>query len=503
MSGWTDLAAFQMRNAMYASADAQERLVQEQARSNEILRQSELSRNKELERQFNKEQERAKRERQAKAILVKAEITLEENDYSNLSIEEISSLIGELSSLVNFAETNGLLDDLFQEIDDIRFAHKTITTAKSNLEKARNQHKILLDQEAERATKAYYEELSNDMSRLIDHYEKEKDNMEQDGKSLKERLYYYTSELFDAHWFLYYSDFIDPEFKSNDIFDKACKETRSYILRISEKIDDNTFEEIKNLQTSLKNWCKIYNNGSCLEALKPFKPRNFDEFNGMHLCPVCDAPLNMTTVHPKAHRTRNADMYLIHCGEESSVFPEGSAENFIRYDKSSSKSHFVMSTFDTEIAHFFLESNKYHVKAKTIETQKDLDIKLEEAQQELENSNFFGRSSKKREIRSLKLEMQTSNRDLEGAIKKIDDDLHFMSAKIETVRKKNRKLFNTFVRANKENFLSCFGKVPDDSEEAKFWIFHRLAKYQSLVKPNQDFQWTFTQDWLQTLIEAV
>ena len=99
--------------------------------------------------------------------------------------------------------------------------------------------------------------------------------------------------------------------------------------------------------------------------------------------------------------------------------------------------------------------------------------------------------------------MQTSNRDLEGAIKKIDDDLHFMSAKIETVRKKNRKLFNTFVRANKENFLSCFGKVPDDSEEAKFWIFHRLAKYQSLVKPNQDFKWTFTQDWLQTLIEAV
>ena len=495
MSTWTDLATIQMRNAMYASADAQDRLVLENARRNEILRESELARNSEMERQFNIQQERAKQERYAKGLLVKAELTLENNDFKELNIEDISSIIGELNSLIEFSEKQKLLEDFFQEIEDIRFAHKTINLVKSSLIVARNHQNILLQREQEILVRSENQKLLNNLHDLLNHYEKQTHYLKKSLEDSKEKIEFYSKELFQANWFISNSGLIPDDFTKDadnrSVLENAIKETRQYIKEISTKIPSKVHDEVNNLHESISDWCQIYYKGECFEVLKQFKPRDFSEFKGFNMCPVCDKQLKLSEANRKDGLT------IVFCGDQSSEEINKVAEEYDVFE-AKAYTHFFMSTLDAEFCQFILKSciNSYQEKNRKLEAD------LNEAKSELENSKskFFGNGAIKQKISSIERKLLSSKKE----ILPIESQESTISSRVEEILKHNKEQFEKFMQRKGQLFNSCFGYVPEDPDEASYLIASNFMRYQSFYEDSQQiYPWSFSNDKFQILIQNV
>ena len=137
------IAAQQQRNALDAAAYAQQvtanaqiALANETARHNQIVQQVENERNELLQRQLDEQRKADQQERFAKGLLVQAEFDIQSADVSEMEFDDLSAHIGNLNSLIDFADNNRLLSDFFLNVDDIRFAQKTIRDVKSHLELA-------------------------------------------------------------------------------------------------------------------------------------------------------------------------------------------------------------------------------------------------------------------------------------------------------------------------------------------------------------------------------
>lgn len=264
-----DIAAFGVRDAVYEQARAQEFLARETARANEILINAENARNLELKKQFEMNQEEAKQEKFAKGLLVKTELLFETLDYNNIKVVELAKVMGEISSLLKFSKDNGLLEDFFSDLEDIRYAHKILNEANIQFSKAQKFYERIKEVKLEEEILSWLKKLDNIYLTNV------KQNAELDSEVLPLIL---TAELFSAYWFLHNSTkllrerFQNDEF--NSVIENAIEETEKYIQDITEKLSDEDVEEMKLLFSSFEDfrllWSKNgfpkYKNGPFLRV---------------------------------------------------------------------------------------------------------------------------------------------------------------------------------------------------------------------------------------------
>ena len=239
-----DIAAFRASDALYEQARIQEKLARAQelqaisqeslaretARTNEILAEAQDARNRELQRQFEENKQEVKRERFAKNLLVKTELIFETLNYDNINLELLAEFIAKMTSLLNFSKNNGLLEDFFQDVEDIRYAHKILNEANVQSSKAKSLYKQLQEEKLEEEILYWLKNLGNIYLT----------NLEEDQMLMP------TAELFSAYWFIHNSTkllrarYQNEEF--NSVLESAIEVTENYI-RVLEKKEEGEKKE--------------------------------------------------------------------------------------------------------------------------------------------------------------------------------------------------------------------------------------------------------------------
>jgi len=232
-----DIAAFRASDALYEQARAQElqaisqeSLARETARTNEILAEAQDARNRELQRQFEENKQEVKREKFAKNLLVKTELLFETLNYDNINLELLAEFIAKMTSLLNFSKNNGLLEDFFQDVEDIRYAHKILNEANIQSSKAKSLYKQMQEDKLEEEILYWLKNLGNIYLT----------NLEEDQMLMP------TAELFSAYWFIHNSTkllrarYQNEEF--NSVLESAIEVTENYI-RVLEKKEEGEKKE--------------------------------------------------------------------------------------------------------------------------------------------------------------------------------------------------------------------------------------------------------------------
>ena len=253
-----DIAALRASDALYEQARiqelqarSQESLARETARTNEILANAQDARNRELERQFEENKEEEKRERFAKGLLVKTELSFETLNYDNINLEELAKFIGEMTSLLNFSKNNGLLEEFFQDVEDIRYAHKILDGANVQSSEAKRIYKQMQEDKLEEEILYWLKKLGNIYLMNLE------DNID--------KLSVLYAELFSAYWFIHNSTKLRrPKFQINEfnsVLENAIEVTEKYIGVLEKKLEgmevQGHVEEVKLLFSSFEDFRQI------------------------------------------------------------------------------------------------------------------------------------------------------------------------------------------------------------------------------------------------------
>jgi len=547
MSNWNDIIAIQQRNALWAAANAQSSLANETYRTNQILSESERKKNLELKRQFDEQQEiernknlelkrqfdeqqnLSKKIRFAKGLLVKTELMMEGRDFLPMSSDELYSLKSNISSMVSFSESNNILIDLFDNIEDIRFAHKVMNEIPEFLEKLNISLEEKLREEEKNRLDIENQAHIDSLSAMKNYFE----NMQNNGPGEEYKVYLssffgeaaaliiiYSRELYLAYCFeenakMLLQNNFNEESDIKKAYQESLQFTTSHIQYVSQFLSEDTIKEIKLLHFSIFDFIKIYDQEKCFTYLEDFHK----EFDVPNLCPVCESEINIICI------SRSIPFYFAGCSQYNYDINEIEKELRQRLDSNlfsvGLKSHYYHFTRNPEYCEYLIEKNNIRrvdivanecdieeqkildeinrrvgiAATVDIEEQKKVDeinrllnevglwkrIKLKKQMRQLLNDIQHRKNNEELKMNLLEVDKLLMNKASKRLRKKLKEQHRYFKKESMILREKRKKKFEKYMADNEDEFVTVFGILYDDPNTVKAKILERLEKYSNIA----------------------
>ena len=542
MSNWNDIIAIQQRNALWAAANAQSSLANETYRTNQILSESERKKNLELKRQFDEQQEiernknlelkrqfdeqqnLSKKIRFAKGLLVKTELMMEGRDFLPMSSDELYSLKSNISSMVSFSESNNILIDLFDNIEDIRFAHKVMNEIPEFLEKLNISLEEKLREEEKNRLDIENQAHIDSLSAMKNYFE----NMQNNGPGEEYKVYLssffgeaaaliiiYSRELYLAYCFeenakMLLQNNFNEESDIKKAYQESLQFTTSHIQYVSQFLSEDTIKEIKLLHFSIFDFIKIYDQEKCFTYLEDFHK----EFDVPNLCPVCESEINIICI------STSIPFYFTGCSQYN--YDKNEIEKELTTGVSVGlKSHYYHFTKNPEYCEYLIEKNNIRrvdivanecdieeqkildeinrrvgiAATVDIEEQKKVDeinrllnevglwkrIKLKKQMRQLLNDIQHRKNNEELKMNLLEVDKLLMNKASKRLRKKLKEQHRYFKKESMILREKRKKKFEKYMADNEDEFVTVFGILYDDPNTVKAKILERLEKYSNIA----------------------